>query len=79
MELNPNHPVTQQVSTQWHKIVALIMHKQKLENVVITEKDVIAVSNMAVSIQEYSDGIHISLISMEDAEKLTKKEGGLPS
>ncbi len=78
MELNPNHPVTRAVSEHWHKIAALLMFKYKIEHAVITIDDIKNMPNSAIAVQELSDGIHIRLIDGADAERLARKEGGLP-
>ncbi len=80
MELNPNHPMTRTVHDHWHKIAALLMAKFNQSHVVITMADVLAMDDgaNAVTIQELPDGIHIRLVSMEEGERLARKEGGLP-
>jgi hypothetical protein len=81
MELNPNHPVTQAVSQQWHTIAAVTMRKLDVTEVVITEADLKELSSnpLAIAIQELPDGLHVKLIDMDAAIKLAAKEGGLPS
>lgn len=83
MELNPNHPSTRGAHDNWHKIVAMIMHQRGLKRIQITVKDVERFSKdysgSAVTIRfDDTDGITLTLISMEEAEKLARKEGGLP-
>lgn len=78
--LNPNHPVTQAMSHQWHKIVALLMHKQNTDHVVITLQDLRNFTeDKFISIEEQHDGLHISLVSALEAVQLARKHGGLPT
>jgi hypothetical protein len=79
MELNPNHGVTKEVHDHWHKIVAIIMHKYKLNEVVITSADMEALPHdIAVGIH-CTENIRVFLTDLKTAEKLAKKEGGLPT
>jgi len=82
MEVNPNHPVTAAVHDHWHKIVALLMHKFELGHVVITGQDLAAFEreypNHAIMIHDKRDGIHLRMVSMEEADRLAREHGGLP-
>ena len=40
MELNPKHPVTNEMRDQWHKIAAILMYKFKQVSVEITDKEI---------------------------------------
>lgn len=74
MELNPNHPVIKGVHDHWHKVAALILYKLKLNEVVITLEDIKAMGEeMAVMIHEKKDGIHVRLLTLEEAERLAKE------
>lgn len=78
-ELNPNHPVTQAVHDHWHKLCALLMHKQGLQRVVITAEDIKALENGAsIAVQEKHDGLHLFLVDEAQAKVLARKHGGLP-
>lgn len=78
MELNPNHPVTQQTHDQWHKFVAIMLNKYG--DVTITIKDVQAMpDDAAVTVQELEDGIHLRLVSMAEGERLAREHGGRPT
>ena len=81
MELNPNHEVTRTLSNKWHVVATAIMQKFDVNEVVITEADVANLSKnpTAISMQELPDGLHIKLLSMDEAEKLAKEHGGSPS
>lgn len=80
MELNPNHKTTRAVSEHWHKVVALIMHKLQLRHIVITAANIEAMSKqeVAIAIDDRPDGLHVSLVDINQAEMMAKKEGGLP-
>lgn len=78
MELNPNHPVTQESHNLWHKIAALLVGMMG-GNVTIPESEIYKMEGRAITIR-FVDGIGIVLnvVSMEEAERLAKLEGGLP-
>lgn len=78
MELNPNHPVTREVSDHWHKICAVLLGKMCMSHVVLTVEDIERVSGAAIAIEGKPDGLHVRLMSMAEAERLARKEGGLP-
>lgn len=85
MELNPNHRTTQAVSDQWHKFLAILMLKLGHNHLVISESDVADFMNSgfgAVTVKdgEHGDGcLHFRLVSMSEAERLAREEGGLPA
>lgn len=81
MELNPNHPVTSAMNEQWHKIVAVLLHKFGLNHTEITPQDLNAFAKSglgAVTVKTENEVIELNLISFEEAERLAKIEGGLP-
>lgn len=82
MELNPNHPVTRTMAGQWHKIVALLMVKFGQSHIEISESEVataLAGEMKAVAIRERDNAIVLDLVSMKEAERLAREEGGLPA
>ncbi|RIX47463.1 MAG: hypothetical protein D3M94_07260 [Rhodocyclales bacterium GT-UBC] len=80
MELNPNHPVSQAIHNQWHKLAALLMVKLEADHVVITAGDIAKLSHgIGIQVEEKPDGLHISIIEMAKAVELAYREGGLPS
>lgn len=85
MEANPNHPVTQQMREQWHKIVALLLHKFDLGEVIITTDDLKALmvdydgGMPAVVCHDKADGLHLRIVDEAEGLQLAKREGGLPS
>lgn len=81
MELNPNHPVTASMSDQWHKIVALLMHKFGHTHIEIGLKEIeqaLLSEQKAVTIRERDNAIVLDLVSWEEGERLAREEGGLP-
>lgn len=81
-EKNPNHPVTRAMREQWHKIAAILVHKTGRTEAVISPRDIeefIVSGCTNVTIRELPDGIHVRLVSDEEAARLAKKEGGLPA
>lgn len=86
MELNPNHPVTTALRTEWHKLLAIAMHKLGYMNLHITEEDVerfaaAGCSNIAVRevAQGPNAGIHLILVDDSLAASLARGAGGLPT
>lgn len=82
MELNPNHPVTRTMAGQWHKIVALLMAKFGQSHIEISAADIesaLAGEMKAVTIRERDNAIVLDLVSMKEAERLAREEGGLPA
>jgi hypothetical protein len=82
MELNPNHPVTRTMAGQWHKIVALLMVKFGQSHIEISVDEItkaLAGDMKAVTIRERDNAIVLELVSMKEAERLAREEGGLPA
>lgn len=84
-ELNPNHPVTAMVHDHWHKIVALLIHKFDLGDVLITMDDLLALQldfngeMPAVLLHDKADGMHLKIVTEVEAAHLAREHGGLPS
>ncbi len=82
MELNPNHGVTQEVRGQWHKLLAIWMHKQGLRSLTITSADIDAFSahpgGNNITIRPAGRVLVIELVSDKEAARLAREEGGLP-
>lgn len=76
---NPNHPVTQAVAAQWHKLAALAVAKAG-GHIVITPRDIAAFApgELNITVQELDDGIHLRIVNSVEAERLARREGGLP-
>ena len=76
---NPNHPVTQAVAEHWHKLAALAVAKAG-GHIVITAHDIeqFAPGELNITVQELADGLHLRIVDSVEAERLARKEGGLP-
>lgn len=82
-ELNPNHPVTREMHEQWHKICILLMRKMGVREVVISVDEVVRMAEddegCAITIRaDDFRGIILQIVSPGEAERLARKEGGLP-
>lgn len=81
-ERNPNHPVTQFMSTEWVKIVALLMFMEGSTKVVIPADVVTKFSEERdghnIAIKFTDDGIELYLVDQQEGERLARREGGLP-
>lgn len=79
-ELNPDHPVTNEMREQWHKIVALLMMQRGETEVEITLQEIqamtLAVEPQAVVIEEKGDRLLLRLVSMAEAQRLASLGGG---
>ena len=75
-ELNPNHPVTESLRDQWHKICAIVMHKLNVSTVDITTEDMSALADFRIAAYVYKDSITLSLMSISEGERLAKEVGG---
>lgn len=83
-ERNPDHPVTRAMRDQWHKIVAILLHRfgDPLDGrVVLSPADIASFqAGMAVTgganvvIEERDDGLHVWLVGDDEAAKLA--DGG---
>lgn len=78
-ELNPHHPTTKDMHDHWHKIAALLLIHAGQKEVVITAADVAKLEEESVNIaiQERKDGLHVRLVSDEEASRLVKMHGGV--
>jgi hypothetical protein len=76
MELNPNHPVTQEVREQWHKIAAIMMNKLGITDLEITEADIEALNSnpRAIVADARNNEFHIRLLPLKEAEAIARKE-----
>ncbi len=79
MELNPNHPAVRGAADHWHKIAALLMKKLGKRRVTISPREISELEGMAITIRfDDNIGIELQLVTMEEGERLARKEGGLP-
>lgn len=79
-ELNPNHPVTREMSPVWHKVAALVMHKCGVQKLEITPDDIEAFSgqNMCIVAHPVDRVLTVSLVTMAEGQRLAREAGGLP-
>lgn len=82
MELNPDHPMTKKMRTEWHKLLAILMNKLGMKHAELSLKDIDDFANSglgAVTIREKNEIIYLDLVSFEEGQELARQEGGLPS
>jgi hypothetical protein len=80
-EINPNHPVTQEVRDQWHKICAILLNSIGIVEFEITQQMIekLVASGMTSVVADTRGGkFIIRLVGDETAMKLAKHAGGLP-
>lgn len=81
-ELNPNHPVTQEIHDHWRKIAFMLMRKISQDRVIITPEEVELFANdagSAITIRfDDTMGIVLRIVNSEEADRLARSEGGLP-
>jgi hypothetical protein len=82
-ELNPNHPVTEELHEQWHKIVAILMLKMGVRELELHPEDVIRAvdqfsGTMPVLVADARNNRFVlRLMSYDEALALMRSEGGL--
>lgn len=80
-EINPNHPMTTFARDHWYKLCALLVNRLPDGEARITAADIEALENSGranITIREKNDVIILKLVSDEEAQRLARKEGGLP-
>jgi hypothetical protein len=76
MELNPEHAVTKKTRDQWHKICAIVMFITGVKEVIIKEEHVLALgADTCVVAHDLPDGLHIKIMTTEEAMKLAQLDG----
>ena len=80
MELNPNHPVVLVARDQWHKFCAILMSKFGKTEMEITVDDVTALGDneKGIVLDMRGGRCVLRMVSMEEGQRLARKEGGLP-
>jgi hypothetical protein len=79
---NPNHPVVREMQEQWYKLCAIVMHKQGLTQIEITDADIEAFMRSGranITVHPSGNVITLRLVSDAEAEGLARQEGGLPA
>jgi hypothetical protein len=80
VELNPNHPTTKAVHDEWHTLAAVLMKKFGTDHVVVSLDDLkLLTPGSGIALQELDDGLHLRIVTAEQAAALAKKHGGLPT
>ncbi len=81
MELNPNHPTTSTMHDHWHKIAAILVNRcpGAKTRVTLAEIHKMAQDELAITIKEVNDTIELQIIPMAQAQRLARREGGLPA
>lgn len=78
LELNPDNPLVSALHNHWHTLMAILLHKLKLPEIVITSDDVAqfnaAHPDSAALLYEKPDGLYVMLITMEQAKQLALQE-----
>ena len=79
MELNPNHPVTKAAHEEWHKIVAILLHKLGIQEITITANDIDKLMRAfpdmpTVILKGEGETLRLSLVSLEEGKKAAEKE-----
>jgi hypothetical protein len=81
MEMNPHHPVTQEVREHWHKIAALIMWKAGLTKVTIINGEIDIFGSLppasmpTIIIHTHKESLDILLMPLDEAKRYAAKEG----
>lgn len=78
--LNPNHESSRNLDNMWPQLAIILMRKHGLDTVCITEEDLDRFcEDVAMAVMEDDEGLHLTLMSMEDGHRLAELEGGLPN
>lgn len=80
MEINPNHPVLREAHDHWHKFCAILMSKFGATEVEITIDDVMQLGDNehAIVLDTRGGRCVLRMVTMEEGERLARKEGGMP-
>ena len=70
MEMNPEHPVTQQMREQWHKVVGLLMLHAGIKEFEITPEIIAKLGNCeyAVIMDNRAGRATVRMLKAEEAE-----------
>lgn len=79
MEINPDHPVTKAIHNDWHKIVALLLHKFGVKEIIITSSDInrlmAAFPDMpTVTLRSHGEQLIVKLVSLAEGQREFAKE-----
>jgi hypothetical protein len=76
VELNPHHPVTEELHEQWHKICLLLMKRLGKREILITVDEVNAAFDSPdknIIAHAKHDGLHVILATNEEAETAIRR------
>ncbi len=81
-ELNPNHPVTQEIRQHWHKLCAIALFTLDVRELEITVEDMEKFTrelgdDAAIVVKAKGKILTLKLVKGEEAKRLVKDEGGL--
>lgn len=82
MELNPNHPVTSTLHNEWHKLLVLVMLKFERSAVTLTLDEIRRFAEgpeLAIVAHDKHNRIELRIVTLEEAERLARLEGGRPT
>lgn len=73
----PDHPAVRTMQDNWFKVCAILMAKFKQTHVTITTEDIERLGadgsmEKTVVLQELTDGLHIRLMTTEEAERFVR-------
>lgn len=78
MELNPNNPTTKAAHDHWHAIVAVMMVKLGLTDVLINRTDMDKLHALpeapTVMLHDSAEGLRVKLITRAEAEQLLEMQ-----
>jgi hypothetical protein len=77
-ELNPNHPVTQQVRDHYHVLLLIVLQMQGLSEVEITPADIEAIKGRSIVVDTRGGGLWLRNVDAETAGRIAREAGGLP-
>lgn len=75
-ELNPKHPVTEEVREHWAKFLAAVMGKLGKEKITLELIDLEAIDGLCVVVHMHKNSVDLSLVTMEEGERLANEHGG---
>ncbi len=77
MELNPKHPVTTQMRSEWHKIAAILLFKSGATSCTISVADIEEFSKSGIAnivIKPVRDVLHVALVDDVTALRLSEEQ-----
>ncbi len=83
-ELNPNHPVTNEMREQYHKLLAFAMWKVGMTELVVTSEDLTRFvedhpGGINIAVEPKGQVLKVRIVDDVEGARLARKEGGLPT